>query len=153
MAILACIGFSINLGNYVWELGTDYFIKHGGQISVQAPDQNVTQYSAIANGSLESLTLQYYLNERRGMSVSPGGEWSYSGNWFQSGGEYKFNFNGNLGSIIVIALTKATPFAGERSMLSARLSPNCPRLPNSWQTPTLPHPTLSRKPSPMPRTA
>ncbi len=101
MAILACIGFSINLGNYVWELGTDYFIKHGGQISVQAPDQNVTQYSAIANGSLESLTLQYYLNERRGMSVSPGGEWSYSGNWFQSGGEYKFNFNGNLGSIIV----------------------------------------------------
>ncbi len=101
IAILACIGFSVNLGNYIWELGADYFIEHGGQISVQAPDQNVTQYSAIANGSLESLTLQYYLNERRGMSVSPGGEWSYSGNWFQSGGEYKFNFNGNLGSIIV----------------------------------------------------
>ena len=101
IAILACIGFSVNLGNYVWELGADYFIDHGGQISVQAPDQNVTQYSAIANGSLESLTLQYYLNERRGMSVSPGGEWSYSGNWFRSGGEYTFNFNGNLGSIIV----------------------------------------------------
>lgn len=101
VAILACIGFSINLGNYVWELGADYFIEHGGQISVQAPDQNVTQYSAIANGSLESLTLQYYLNERRGMSVSPGGEWSYSGNWFRSGGEYTFNFNGNLGSITV----------------------------------------------------
>lgn len=101
IAILACIGFSVNLGNYIWELGADYFIEHGGQISVQAPDQNVTQYSAIANGSLESLTLQYYLNERRGMSVSPGGEWSYSGNWFQSGGEYKFNFNGNLGSITV----------------------------------------------------
>ncbi len=101
IAILACIGFSVNLGNYIWELGADYFIEHGGQISVQAPDQNVTQYSAIANGSLESLTLQYYLNERRGMSVSPGGEWSYSGNWFQSGGEYKFNFNGNLGSIVV----------------------------------------------------
>lgn len=101
IAILACIGFSVNLGNYVWELGADYFIEHGGQISVQAPDQNVTQYSAIANGSLESLTLQYYLNERRGMSVSPGGEWSYSGNWFRSGGEYTFNFNGNLGSITV----------------------------------------------------
>ncbi len=79
VAILACIGFSINLGNYVWELGADYFIEHGGQITVQAPDQNVTQYSAIANGSLESLTLQYYLNERRGLSVSPGGEWDYSG--------------------------------------------------------------------------
>lgn len=101
IAILACIGFSVNLGNYVWELGADYFVEHGGQISVQAPDQNVTQYSAIANGSLESLTLQYYLNERRGLSVSPGGEWSYSGNWFQSGGEYRFNFNGNLGSITV----------------------------------------------------
>lgn len=101
VAILACIGFSINLGNYVWELGADYFIEHGGQITVQAPDQNVTQYSAIANGSLESLPLQYYLNERRGLSVSPGGEWDYSGNWFQSGGDYKFEFNGNLGSIVV----------------------------------------------------
>ncbi len=101
IAILACIGFSVNLGNYVWELGADYFVEHGGQISVQAPAQNVTQYSAIANGSLESLTLQYYLNERRGLSVSPGGEWSYSGNWFQSGGEYRFIFNGNLGSITV----------------------------------------------------
>lgn len=101
VAILACIGFSINLGNYVWELGADYFVEHGGQITVQAPDQNVTQYSAIANGSLESLPLQYYLNERRGMSVSPGGDWDYSGNWFQSGGDYTFEFNGNLGSIVV----------------------------------------------------
>ncbi len=101
VAILACIGFSINLGNYVWELGADYFVEHGGQITVQAPDQNVTKYSAIANGSLESLTLQYYLNERRGLSVSPGGEWDYSSNWFQSGGDYTFEFNGNLGSIVI----------------------------------------------------
>lgn len=42
VAILACIGFSINLGNFVWELGTDYFVEHAGQITVQAPDQNVT---------------------------------------------------------------------------------------------------------------
>jgi conjugal transfer/type IV secretion protein DotA/TraY len=26
VAILACIGFSINLGNFVWSLGTDYFV-------------------------------------------------------------------------------------------------------------------------------
>lgn len=58
MAILACIGFSINLGNYVWELGTDYFVEHGGQLSPQAPDHNVTHYAAITNGALESLTLQ-----------------------------------------------------------------------------------------------
>ncbi len=40
VAILACMGFSINLGNFVWDLGTDYFVEHGGQITVQAPDQN-----------------------------------------------------------------------------------------------------------------
>jgi conjugal transfer/type IV secretion protein DotA/TraY len=101
VAILACIGLSINLGNFVWSLGTDYFVEHGGQITVQAPDQNVTLYSAIANGSLQSLTLQYYLQERRGMNISPGGDWKYSENWFRSGGEYKFLFNGNAGTLVV----------------------------------------------------
>lgn len=101
VAILACIGFSINLGNYVWELGTDYFVEHGGQMSVQAPPQNVSHYAAITNGALESLTLQYYMSERRGLNVSPGGAWQYSGNWFQSGGEYTFIFSGNAGSISV----------------------------------------------------
>jgi hypothetical protein len=86
---------------FVWSLGTDYFVEHGGQITVQAPDQNVTQYSAIANGSLQSLTMQYYLNERRGLGISPGGEWKYSSNWFSSGGEYKFLFNGSAGTITV----------------------------------------------------
>ena len=101
VAILACIGFSINLGNYIWDMGTDYFVEHGGQLTVQAPDQNVTHYSAIANGTLESLAFQYYMNERRGLNISPGGEWKYSGNWFSSGGEYRFLFNGNAGTIIV----------------------------------------------------
>ena len=101
VAMLACIGFSINLGNFVWSLGTDYFVEHGGQITVQAPDQNVTHYAAIANGALESLTLQYYLNERRGLGISPGGTWDYNGNWIRSGGEYRFSFNGNTGSIMV----------------------------------------------------
>ncbi len=101
VAILACIGFSINLGNYVWDLGVDYFVEHGGQITVQAPDQNVTHYSAIANGTLQSLSLQYYLNERRGLGTSPGGEWDYSSNILSSGGEYTFKFNGNAGSITI----------------------------------------------------
>lgn len=101
VAILACIGFSVNLGNYVWELGTDYFVEHGGQLTIQAPDQNVTHYAAITNGTLESLTLQYYLNERRRLRIKPGGYWEYHGNWFRSGGEYKFFFNGNAGSITV----------------------------------------------------
>lgn len=101
VAILACIGFSINLGNFVWTLGTDYFVEHGGQLTVQAPDQNVTQYASITNGTLESLTLQYYLNERRGLNIAPGGQWDYNDNWLSSGGEYRFMFNGNAGSIVV----------------------------------------------------
>ena len=101
VALLGCIGFSINLGNYVWELGTDYFVEHGGQITVQAPDQNVTQYASIANGTLESLTLQYYLNQRRDLDVEPGGEWKYSDNWLRSGGSYRFQFNGDAGLISV----------------------------------------------------
>jgi conjugal transfer/type IV secretion protein DotA/TraY len=101
VAILACIGLSINLGNFVWSLGAEYFVEHGGQLTVQAPDQNVTHYSAISNGSLQSLTLQYYLNERRGLEIPPGGEWKYSGNWIRSGGVYRFFFNGNAGSISV----------------------------------------------------
>lgn len=107
VAILACIGFSINLGNFVWELGTDYFVEHAGQITVQAPDQNVTHYAAITNGALESLTLQYYLNERRGMNIPPGGEWNYKSNWFRSGGEYQFLFNGNAGSIQVACVDES----------------------------------------------
>ena len=37
VAILACIGFSINLGNYVWELGTDYFLWSMGDRCCAGP--------------------------------------------------------------------------------------------------------------------
>ena len=101
VALLACIGWSINLGNFVWELGVDYFVEHGGQLTVQAPDQNVTQYSSIANGTLQSLATQYYMAQRRGLSISPGGDWKYSDNLISRGGEYKFLFNGNMGTITI----------------------------------------------------
>jgi conjugal transfer/type IV secretion protein DotA/TraY len=45
--------------------------------------------------------MQYYLNERRGLNIQPGGEWEYSGHWIRAGGEYRFLFNGNAGSITV----------------------------------------------------
>ena len=97
VALLACIGWSINLGNYVWELGVDYFVEQGGQLTVQAPDQNVSKYSTLANGVLESLTLQYYLRDRRGLEVQPGGQWgNYSENTITRGGEYSFFFNNNV---------------------------------------------------------
>ena len=102
VALLACMGWSINLGNYVWDLGVNYFVEHGGQMTVQAPDQNVTRYSEIANGTLRSLATQYYLAERRGMNITPGGPgFRYSGNLIQRGGEYKFIFNGDMGTITV----------------------------------------------------
>ena len=102
VALLACMGWSINLGNYVWDLGVNYFVERGGQMTVQAPDQNVTRYSELANGTLKSLTLQYYLAERRGMNITPGGPgFKYSGNLIQQGGEYKFIFNGDMGTITV----------------------------------------------------
>ncbi len=36
-----------------------------------------------------------------GFQFHRGGEWDYSSNWFQSGGDYTFEFNGNLGSIVI----------------------------------------------------
>lgn len=101
VAILSCVGLSINMGNYVWSLGTDYFVEHGGQLTVQAPDQSVSQYSTILHGALESLTMQYYLADHRKVDIIPDGEWAYSENLFRAGGEYKFIFNGNLGTITV----------------------------------------------------
>ncbi len=100
IAVLACIGWSINLGNYVWELGTDYFVETGGQLSVQAPDQSVPAYNNLANGVIKSLTYQYYMKDRRDMDIEPGGSWEYKSK-FLGGGEYVFKFNGNLGSITI----------------------------------------------------
>lgn len=100
VAILACIGWSINLGNYVWELGTGYFVEHAGQITVQAPDQTVPQYNQLTNGILKSLTLQYYMAARRGLAVVPGGEWKQETNWFGKN-KWVYRFNNNMGSITV----------------------------------------------------
>ena len=57
MTILACIGFSIDLGHVVWALGADYLVKHAGQITAPAPDQNVTHYATMTSGALESSPL------------------------------------------------------------------------------------------------
>ncbi len=100
VAILACIGWSINLGNYVWELGTGYFVEHAGQITVQAPDQTVPEYNRITNGVLTSLTMQYYMASRRGLSVVPGGEWKQETNWFGKN-KWVYRFHNNMGSITV----------------------------------------------------
>lgn len=123
IALLACIGWSINLGNHVWDLGVDYFVEHGGQITVQAPDQNVTKYSSIANGTLTSLTRQYYLRDRRGLNVQPGGQWQYSENLITRGGESTFFFNGNAGKITIDCINPSDALcAGKRSAVDPAIA-------------------------------
>lgn len=123
IALLACIGWSINLGNYVCELGVDYFVEHGGQITVQAPDQNVTKYSSIANGTLTSLTRQYYLRDRRGLNVQPGGQWQYSENLITRGGESTFFFNGNAGKITIDCINPSDALcAGKRNAVEPAIA-------------------------------
>lgn len=123
IALLACIGWSINLGNHVWELGVDYFVEHGGQITVQAPDQNVTKYSSIANGVLTSLTRQYYLRDRRGLNVQPGGQWQYSENLITRGGESTYFFNGNAGKITIDCINPSDALcAGKRSAVDPAIA-------------------------------
>lgn len=123
VALLACIGWSINLGNHVWELGVDYFVEHGGQLTIQAPSQNVTQYAAVANGALESLTLQHYLQRRRGLAVTPGGEWGYGSDIFGRGGRYRFRFNGNAGAISVECVDASDALClGKRNAVQTAIS-------------------------------
>lgn len=123
IALLACIGWSINLGNHVWDLGVDYFVEHGGQITVQAPDQNVTKYSSIANGTLTSLTRQYYLRDRRGLNVQPGGQWQYSENLITRGGESTFFFNGNAGKITIDCINPSDALcAGKRNAVEPAIA-------------------------------
>lgn len=123
VALLACIGWSINLGNFVWDLGTDYFVEHGGQITIEAPDQNVSQYSSISNGTLQSLVSQYYMAQRRGLSISPGGNWKYSKNLIARGGEYKFLFNGNMGAITIDCVDESDALCrGKGNAVNAAIS-------------------------------
>jgi conjugal transfer/type IV secretion protein DotA/TraY len=102
IAILAVLGWSINLGNYVWSLGTNYFLEQGGQITVQAPSYPTQNFTAISNGVLKSLVLQNYLTNRRHLDI-PGrpGRWSYSENWIGSAGKATLDFAGDLGQIVV----------------------------------------------------
>jgi len=105
IAILSCIGFSINMGNYTWNLGSNYFIKNGGQLTVQAPNQNISEYSTISNGIIKSLTLQYFLIDSYKQDIVPGATGKFTNS---KNDEYVFTFNGDMGSIIISCPDKST---------------------------------------------
>lgn len=123
IALLACIGFSINMGNYVWEMGVDYFVEHGGQLTVQAPNQNISEFSIIANGTLRSLTQQYYLAEHRGGNIVPGVTEKYQKNSFSDGGTFKYTFNGNMGTITINCIDESDSLClGKRKAIGTAIS-------------------------------
>lgn len=102
IAILACIGWSINLGNYVYNIGNDYFLKHTGEFEVNYLADPVG-FTDITNGVLKSLTLQSYLKNERGLDITPGStdNWHYNEAWLSSAGEWEYTFDGDFGEIII----------------------------------------------------
>jgi conjugal transfer/type IV secretion protein DotA/TraY len=58
--LLCSIGYSLNLANYVWERGLDFFVEQGGQISLKPPKALVGDSEALARGILLSEVIQEY---------------------------------------------------------------------------------------------
>lgn len=112
IALLALLGWSINMGNYVWNAGVDYFVENGGQITVQAPSYPTESFSHITDGILTSLTIQKYLTNQRmaeGFSDS-GGEWKFEEGLFdKSYGKYTYYFANHLGKVIIECPEKSDP--------------------------------------------
>jgi conjugal transfer/type IV secretion protein DotA/TraY len=104
VGILACIGWSINLANFVWEIGTDYFVKHGAQITVSAPMTPPAGFQEVAGGILRSLALQEFYVERRNLVIeNRPGSWGYSSKdgGDDAPGNMVFTFAGGTGRVVI----------------------------------------------------
>lgn len=63
IAILACIGWSINFGNYIWIIGLNTFCKHGGTLTTSAPQRTQKKSIMLAKNMLLAQTYQKYFEE------------------------------------------------------------------------------------------
>jgi hypothetical protein len=62
--LLLAIGYSVNLANFVWAEGLDFFEKHGGKLTLQAPASVVEDGRELGRGILTALTIQEYYGQR-----------------------------------------------------------------------------------------
>ncbi len=98
VVILACIGWSINLGNYIYDLGNNYYLKHTGEFEVQPINSN-EYLRNVTNDILKSLTIQAYLKNERGKNAQIGNNanWYYDEDFIGTAGEWEYYFTGLRG--------------------------------------------------------
>lgn len=92
--MLMTIGYSINVANYVWGHGVEFFVEHAGTLTMQAPESLLDDSQALGDGILHSLTMQAYLRDRLDLNV-PGAP--YKDKYIATGqdgtGSYYITFN------------------------------------------------------------
>ena len=67
--MLLLVGFSINLSNFFWNRGVDFFAESAVTLTMQAPDSLLLDSQNLAGGILRSLVLQEYLVKRLGVTL------------------------------------------------------------------------------------
>lgn len=68
--LLLAVGFSVNVANYVWAQGIDFFADHGGRLTLNAPASVVEDAQELGRGVLKALTVQEYYRQRLDKTVS-----------------------------------------------------------------------------------
>ncbi|MDR2353567.1 MAG: DotA/TraY family protein [Deltaproteobacteria bacterium] len=58
--LLMAVGYSVNLANFVWDTGLDFFVESGGRISLKAPENIAQDAEDLGNNILRSLVIQEY---------------------------------------------------------------------------------------------
>jgi hypothetical protein len=64
------VGYSLNLANFVWAEGLDFYVKNGGRLTPQAPVSVVEDAEELGRGLLKALTIQEYYRQRLSQPVS-----------------------------------------------------------------------------------
>ena len=91
IGILACIGWSINFGNYVWNIGVTTFVNHGGILTTSAPSGLQEDTQILAKQILRTQTYQSYFRDWQNDSLPNGNV--YTSVWDDTKKEYVLTFN------------------------------------------------------------